>query len=212
MGTITPERREPITITCGDTINFQRNFRLYPAPAWVITYEIRGAGIPIEFVSAPATDGTLGQVVFVAGNVTESWPPGDYEMAGYASNATTGERYEIYHPSEIQILPDLQTAPGDQSTETFAQAMVRKLEAVLSGRATNDVLDSEINGTMIRRIPVNQLTNFYWSMRRQRQGEIAAQRARNGQPTGRNITTRINVAFPNPRGFGAGSIFRGPGT
>jgi hypothetical protein len=213
MANVQPDRREPIEITAGTSINFQRSFRLYPAPAWVIYYEIRGAAVPIEFVSAQPANGGTEQLVFVPGTTTEGWPPGHYELAGYATNATTGEKYECYHPSEITINPDLQTAPGDQSTKTFAQLMVEKLEAVMLGRASNDILDSEINGTMIRRIPAKDLKELYFSFKHQRQGEIAKERARNKQPTGRRITTQIAVTFPNPvlggEGFGAGNIYRG---
>lgn len=214
MSNATPSRREPITLAAGETINFQRNFPLYAQPAWVIRYEIRGAGVPIEFTTtAPTNGGTGDQLAFVAGSTTEGWPPGDWEMAGYAENSSTGEKYAVYLGA-ITITPDLETAPGDLSTVTFAQSMVTKLEAVMQGRATNDVLDSSINGTMIRRIPIKDLKELYFSFRRQRQGEIATQRAKNGQPTGRRITTSLSVTFPNPQlgtpdAFGPGFIYRG---
>ncbi len=209
--TAIPERREPIQITCGDSVNFQRNFQKYPAPVWVVKYEIRGGGVPIEMISVQSANGGVEQLVFVDGSVTEGWPPGDYEMAGYAYDTTNvGERYQVYLGS-IQILPDLATAPGDQSTKTFAQQMVEKLELVMLGRASNDILDSEINGTMIRRIPVRDLKELYFSFRHQRQGEIAKQRAQNKQPTGRNIQSRLLVTFPEPGigGFGPGPMFGG---
>ena len=211
--TIPPSRREPIRIACGDSINFQRNFPKYPAPIWVIEYAIRGSGAPINFNSAQPPAGGVEQLVFVDGGTTEGWPPGDFEMEGFAANtANVGERYQVYL-GPVEITPDLATAPGDQSTQTFAQQMVAKLEAVMLGRANNDVLDSEINGTMIRRIPVDQLTTLYFRFRHQRQGEIANERARNKRPTGRSISTQVAVMFPNPtpgeNGYGPGSIYRG---
>ena len=211
--TIPPDRREPIQIACGDSISFQRNFPKYPSPVWAVHYEIRGGGAPIEFDSAQPTAGGTEQLVFVDGSVTEAFPVGEFEMAGYAYNtANVGERYQVYL-GPVKITPDLATAPGDQSTKTFAQLMVERLEAVMLGRASNDILDSEINGTMIRRIPIRDLKEFYYSFRHQRQGEIAKERARNKQPTGRRITTQIAATFPNPvlggEGFGAGNIYRG---
>src|SRR5208282_4895073 len=103
MANVTPDWHEPDIITCGDSINFQRNFGKYPAPAWVVEYVIIGAGIPISFLSVQAAPASTEQLVFVAGNVTEGWPPGVWEMSGYASNAATGERYEVYHPAPIKI-------------------------------------------------------------------------------------------------------------
>ena len=211
--TIPPDRREPITVCAGDSINFQRNFPKYPAPIWVIEYAIRGSGAPINFNSAQPPAGGTEQLVFVDGSATEGWPPGEFEMEGFAANtANVGERYQVYL-GPVKITPDLATAPGDQSTKTFAQLMVERLEAVMLGRASNDILDSEINGTMIRRIPARDLKEFYYSFRHQRQGEIAKDRARNKQPTGRRITTQIAVMFPNPTlgegGFGPGNPYRG---
>ena len=211
--TTVPERREPIKITCGDSISFQSNFPKYPAPGWIVHYEIRGGGLPIEFDSAQPTTGGPEQLVFVDGSVTEGWPPGEYELAGYAYNtANVGERYQVYL-GPVTILPDLATAPRGANLKTFAQQMVEKLESVMLGRASNDVLDSEINGTMIRRIPVRDLKELYFSFKHQRQGEIAKERAQNKQPTGRRITTELAVTFPNPTlgegGFGPGNPYRG---
>ena len=209
--TIPPSRREPIRIACGDSINFQRNFPKYPAPVWIIEYAIRGSGAPINFNSAQPPAGGVEQLVFVDGGTTEGWPPGDFEMEGFAANtANVGERYQVYL-GPVEITPDLATAPGDQSTQTFAQQMVAKLEAVMLGRAGNDVLDSEINGTMIRRIPVKDLKELYFSFRHQRQGEIANERARNGRPTGRKIDSRVLVTFPEAGvgQFGPGPSFPG---
>jgi hypothetical protein len=177
----------------------------------LVKYEIRGGGAPIEFDSAQSANGGVEQLVFVDGATTEGWPIGEYEMAGYAYNtANIGERYQVYLGG-IKITPDLATAPGDQSTKTFAQLMVERLESVMLGRASNDVLDSEINGTMIRRIPVRDLKELYFSFRHQRQGEIAAERARNHLPTGRKIDSRVLVTFPASElgQFGPGPSFPG---
>jgi len=48
---------EPIQITAGDTLSWQRSFSNYPASAgWQLTYELRGNGQAIEFSSTANGD------------------------------------------------------------------------------------------------------------------------------------------------------------
>ena len=65
------------------------------------------------------------------------------------------------------------------------------IQAVLEGRATSDILESEIEGTKLNRIPVKDLLLFRDRYLTEVQSQDRQARVRAGKATGRNILTRF---------------------
>ena len=193
--------REPIQINAGDTISFTKLFADYSAAdGWTLTYSLLAGPVPITFVAV--ANGAEFDIT-VADTVTANWIPDEYLLIGFVEKS--GERYEVYsgtllvkeNPETAEVMPT-----------THAQRMLAKLEAVLEGKASDDILDSEIEGTIIRRMPFSEIYKLRAKYRRERQGEIATENARNGRPTGRKVVTRLAVTFPtNSPYIGAGPMF-----
>lgn len=200
-----PTTREPYTLAAGDSISFTKTLSDFPATdGWILKYELRGQQVPIEFVSTPSANS---HVLFVDAAVTANWIPGDYQFAGYAELAGSPESRANFFLAALTITPDLETATGDTQLTTHAQRMLTKLEAVLEGKANDDILDSEIEGTMIRRIPFDQLYKLRAKYIQERRGEVAQMAANSHQPTGRKIRVQLNVIQPIVGGvFGQTSI------
>jgi hypothetical protein len=183
--------REPVAITAGDTISFTKSLSDYPASeGWSLKYTLRGGAEAIEFTSTASGDD---HVLLVAADITALWLPADYSLSGFAEK--DDERYAIYIAG-ITVSANTESADAVEQT-THAQRMVKKLEAVMEGKAGDDILDSEVEGTVIKRMPHQDVFRLLQKYRRMRESEIAAERIRNGQSSGRKIVTRLSVMSPS---------------
>lgn len=193
--------REPVQIAQGDTIQFQRSLELYPpANGWSLIYAMRGGAQAIEFVSA-AVDNY--HQVYVAPAVTELWLPGDYTLEGWATNGV--DRFPIYL-AQLKVTPDLATAPGDVVVKTHAQRMLQGLEKQLEALAQNVLDRTNVEGTEIQRVQRKALYELRAKYLRERQSEIARERAQSGRPSGRKLNGVFRIVQP---GSPAPQIFQG---
>ena len=195
------ERREPIVIASGDTVQWYRlvpNPNFYSGAGAFLDYEIRGGAAAISFQSTPDPDGT-GHDINVTAAVTALWLPGQMLMEGYAVNNTVNppQRERIYF-GELTIAQNLEGSQGDIDVRTLAQKMLEKIEAVLEGRASQEMLESRIGETMFRHMTPQQLTYWhgYWYCKRK--NEIQIQRAKNGQNPGQQIAAQARITTPGP--------------
>jgi hypothetical protein len=196
---LTPRNYEPTEITAGDTLTFQRSIGKYPASAgWQLTYELRGRAQAIEFTSVASGDS---HVITVPAATTASWLPGAYELEGYAGNIATGERERIFI-NNLTINRNLEGAAGDISVTTHAQRMIALIEAVQEGKATHDLLESEVEGTRIKRLSPKELREEYNYWKQMRQNEVRAADSLAGRSSGRN---RFAV-FTDPNGASIGQF------
>jgi hypothetical protein len=179
--------REPVTIIAGDTISFTKSLADFPASqGWSLKYTLRGGANPIEFTSTADGDD---HVLSVDALTTAQWLPQDYTFSGFAEKGS--ERDSIYLAT-LTVIANTESSDATQQT-THAQRMIERLESVLEGKARSDILDSEVEGTVIRRMPFADVFKLLQKYRRMRESEIAAERIRNGQSSGRKIVTRLNV-------------------
>src|SRR5258706_15699378 len=145
---------EPIQIAAGDTLSWQRSLGNYPASqGWQLTYELRGNGQAIEFLSTTSGDS---HIINVAAVVTALWLAGEYVMEGFAGNVAANQRERIYLNNLI-VTQNLETAAPDAVVTTHAQRMVALIEAVQEGKATHDILESDVEQTRIRRLSPKDL-------------------------------------------------------
>ena len=196
---IVPKNYEPNQIVAGDTLTFQRSIGQFPASAgWQLTYELRGGGQVIQFSSVSSGDN---HVVTVAAADTATWLPGDYTMEGYAVNTATSERQRIFI-NNVTISQNLVGSQPNVVVTTHAQRMIALIEAVQEGKATHDLLESEVEGTRIKRLSPKELRDEYNYWKQIRLGEIRKDNAANGRSNGRN---RFAV-FTDPNGASIGQF------
>ena len=192
---------EPIDIAAGDEILFYRTLPNYPANAgWSLTYYLRGggpgsanAGFSDSFVSTAF--GSDHQMTVVS-TKTAAWLPGRYQVQGFATNQTSGpngvpERHIIYD-GLWTIKPNFQTISPDQDTRTHARRVLDMIEATIEGKAGDDVLDSQIGGTTIRRFTPEQILKFHSYYKARVSAEVATAKIKGGRATGRTILARFS--------------------
>ena len=199
--------REPLVIVAGDTLAFNRRLSAYPAPAYYLLYELRGGAQAIEFKSQATLEA---HSITVPAAITSTWLPGDYTLTGYAVSADGSERHQICE-LDIPVKANAQAQAGDADIRTFAQKMVENLEAIMLGKASEDLLESRIGETQFRYLTPEQLRTEHGYWKTVRRMEIARERARVGRPTGLVTKPVMNIIScgPNRGLFGRGSAYGG---
>jgi hypothetical protein len=156
--------REPIQFTAGDTLTFLRSLSAFPASdGWSLLYELRGQAQPIEFASTASGEG---HKILVDAATTALWLPGDYILAGYATNGN--ERHQIYY-GDLQLAANLPAVSGDESEKTFSQKMVEMLEGLLLKSAQGGLLEARIGESLFKYQTLTEIRteHAYWvSVRR----------------------------------------------
>ena len=180
--------REPDTFAAGDTLIFQRYLRDYlPANGWSLLYEVRGAQIPITFVSVASNNY---HSVTVVGNVTALWPACEAVLAGFAVNGA--ERHQIYY-GEFQIFPNEGALPNQAPQTTHAQRMITLLESSLEKLAKHELEETDVQQTRIIRAKRLDLERQLAINKHIRMDEIAQENIRNGRPSGNKIVSQMNI-------------------
>ena len=196
---LTPKNYEPNQFTAGDTLTFQRYLGQYPASAgWQLQYTVKSDSNSYSFNSTPNGDS---HVVTVAAAGTAKWIAGEYEMEGYAVNAGTSERARIFL-NNLTVSPNLADANTVTEMQTQAQQMSALIEAVQLGKATHDILESEVEQTRIKRLSPKELRDEYNYWKQIRQNEIRKANSISGRSNGRNRFT----VFTDPNGASIGQF------
>lgn len=197
---ITPASFEPQTLAAGDTLSFLKALGAYLAGAgWALEYELSGPTGNYEFTSAASGNSHL---CTVAAAVTATWLPGEYELIGAAVNAASGERVQIYQ-GRFVVTPNV--LAGEAAAQTHAQKMLTLIQTVQLGKAGHDILESDIEGSHIKRLSPEELRAEYNYWKTIRAEEVATERAAQGLPSKRKLVPRFQVTG----GFGVG-IGRNP--
>ena len=185
--------REPFQFAIGDTLIFQRYLADYlPPDGWALTYEIRGGASavsnPVTFSST--TSGSY-HLINVAAETTATWLAGDYDLAGYAVLASTGERHQIFR-AQLTLQANL-GAGDDAPVTTHAQRMIPLLEAQLERLAAHELDSTNIQQTEIQRVKRETLLGQLKYYRELRAHEIAVEQVRNGFSSGRIIPPTFKI-------------------
>lgn len=183
---ITTLSREPLSLSAGDNLLFERRLPDYPASqGWALQYQMRGGSQAISFQSTADGDAHL---IDVPAATTATWIPGDYLLVGKAVNAAgnatvnidAGETHQIYY-CDFPVTNSLVGTPANANVTTHYQRMVTALQAVMEGKSMHDLGITKIEATVIERIPPLQYADFYARYYQLRQNEIDTQRAQSGQ-------------------------------
>lgn len=155
MPTAPVPENEPSQIRAGETLLFSKSLPDFPAndsPAWAITYNLRAAaGDKIDFTSS--ADGSWHKVE-VAYTTTANWKAGTYYGVGIVSNGT--QAVQVWS-GRVEVLPNLAEAGENFDPRTQARRTLDNINAVLEGRATSEVLNSNIEGVDIQRLTFTEL-------------------------------------------------------
>lgn len=193
--------QEPLTISAGDTIYFQKFFECYqPSNGWQLQYQVRGgAGAQMQgnqdvnFQSTVDSTGTI-FVLTVMASVTANWKAGSFVLAGYAVNSTNVPplRHEIYQ-NDLIITPNYNSPTDNVDTKTHSQKMVELIESQLLVLANNYLQATTVQQTEIIRVKRKELDEQLAFYREKRNNEIAFTNVRNGLPSGQRILPTLNI-------------------
>lgn len=187
---------EPDILVAGDTATWRRTLPQYPATdGWLISYALVQQQTGLQILITGTADGA-DHLVNVPAAVTKAWSAADYAGAGYCTRAATGDRFTIWRGT-ITIAPDLAgQTPGDPRTQ--ARRVLDSINAVLEGRASQEVLEFTIEGTVLRKATVADLLllrDRYVVIVRK---ESDLQKIASGRRTGRRILTRFKGPNQGP--------------
>jgi hypothetical protein len=178
----------PGTLIAGSTLQFRIDLSDYPATdGWSLSFSYRSkAGSQIDFTAA--ADGAA-FLVTVTAAATAQWLPGEYSGQAFVSKAA--ETFSVWS-GPLEILVNLSTADPGYDVRTQARRTLDNIEAAIEGRATHDILNSEVEGTRIERIPIDQLLKL-----RDRYAAIVAAEEAVANPAARR-RRRILTKFMTP--------------
>jgi hypothetical protein len=181
----------PLTIVAGDSLEFrQYNGDFLPSDGWSMLFSLRGGGSEIDLEST--SDGE-DHVFEINPNTTETWAPGRYTSQGYAVHTGLSKRILVYRGLHT-IEPNLFEAGATFDSRSHARRTLDLIEATIEGRATDDILDTAIQGTSFRRLTPYQLLVLKDEYAALVRSEEARARVQNGRATGRRILTRFTRA------------------
>lgn len=174
-------------MVAGDSVIFTKTVSGYAASdGWVLTYSFITPSGDQQF-SFRATASGSDFAVSVPPATTVAWQAATYSGQARAVGLS-GETHVVWQ-GILTITPDLGGIPADN--RSHAKIVLDNIEAVLEKKATREILNSEINGVRLDRIPVEQLLVLRDRYRIEYRNEINALKIAQGMGTGRRILTRF---------------------
>ena len=170
----TPVAPEPSDIIAGDTLSWQRGFTDFPPSlGWVLAYVLNSA--TARFVVTPADITGEGDVytVLIPSAETKLWTPGAYQWLAVVSLAAADPvpaQRRTVALGRVIVAIDLLDATAPQDTRSPNEKALDNIMAVIAGTASNGVQEYTIQGRMLRRYSLTELTqlrSLYSSLVRQ---------------------------------------------
>lgn len=154
--------------------------------SYILALRLENAQAPISYSSTLDGDNFLIQV---DATVTATWTAGRYQaqLIAVQSAAAHNTVMEVF----LQVLPNLPESGSTADLRSHAKRTLDLIEALIEGRATNDILQSVIDNTHFVRMTMDQLLGAHSYYSAKVRAETAKARARAGLATGRTILTRF---------------------
>lgn len=179
---------EPLQITAGDVVKWQKAISGFPASNWMLSYSLRNADQKIDIGGEDVTADPDGIAfdINVAPVDSSAWAPGDYVYQAFVTCTVAvtlgGQLYAIgdrltIEQGKITILANL-AAPQPFDSRSHNKIMLDAITAVLEGRATSDVMEYTIGSRHLRKMAPMELEEWRGlyeqrvRIERQRAGEI----------------------------------------
>lgn len=175
---------EPLTVTRGDTITWTRQLESYPAnQAWILKYFLRG---PAQ-IDITATASGADHLVNVTAATSATYVAGKYSWQARVEKGA--EKYTV-DTGALEILPDLSSVATTYDGRSVSRKMLDAVEAVLQNKASNDVLEYEIEGRKLRRYDFADLVALRDRLKAEVVAEERAAKIEAGLGNGFRIYTR----------------------
>lgn len=178
--------REPSQLTAGDTWQWSQSFADYPASdGWALAYALRHPSLTAINLAATADADVF--LISIPAATTAAYAAGTYSMTGYVSKGD--DRFEVFRGS-LLVLAD-PVAATTLDTRSHARKVLALVEAALEGRASATLLETEIEGVKLKRIPHADLLLLRDRYRQEVASEDVATAAAQGLGNPRNIRVRF---------------------
>lgn len=192
MSNETIPTREPREIVIGTTLKWRREFCVYPATEYSLTYYFRGAGK--GFDAAATADGEEFSITVPAATTAEM-AAGTYYWQAVATK--DGEKF-VAGEGEAKAVASLAAVDATAAVDGRSQAkkILDAIDAMIEGKATRDqqeyTIDTGAGARSLRRIPIPDLIDLRKTYARIVAGERRRTRVRGGGTLFRNVKARFN--------------------
>ncbi len=185
----------PAQTYAGDTFLLKLPPGGFPASiGWSLEFTFRasvGDAIQSNKIDFASTADGDNHFASVAATATASWVPDDY--TGTIRAVKSGDKATIWQ-GRLKVLSEFKTAQDNTEWRSWAEKCLDNIEAVISGRATRDVLNSTIAGQSIGRLTPEQL----FLLRDRFKAELLAEREKEDVANGKPSKSLIGVVFTRP--------------
>lgn len=177
----------PATIRQGDTISHNiPHYSNYTADTYTFAVILLSSTNRYHITASP---NGLNYTLSVPSTSTGLWTPGVYKWIGQYSYGNSV--YSVY-AGTTEILPGFSTIVD---TRSHAKKMLDAIEAVLEGRASDDVQQYQVSfgstSKSISKIPIEQLLVIRDRFKAEYKRELMAENIKNGIPVSTNIKVRF---------------------
>src|ERR1017187_4419764 len=174
---------EPTQFAAGDSLSWTKNLSDQQSKdGWTTLYCFRGYGL--SFLDVPSDETANNHLTTITPEMSTGLLPGTYKVAGYALNV--GQRIQFYS-CEIVVTENFQTADQSFDDRTQNRRTLDNINAVIEGRANSTMLNSEVEGTRLGRIPHKDLLDLQALYQVKVRNEEIGLLQKQGKPGGRSI-------------------------
>ncbi len=178
--TITVPTTEPTEIRAGDFVTWKKSLTDYPATSWLLEYFLVKSDNQIGIsATASGTD----HLVSEAATDTKDWSAGEYH---YIARVTKNTEIYTIKTGSLEILPDFETQTSGYDDRSFAKTCLDAIEAILEGKASEDVYSYSIGGRSLSKFSHAELLDA----RDRYRAEYNAEEIKAGRKSGK-IKTRF---------------------
>ena len=170
---------EPSALYAGDTINWLISCADYPATSgWTLKYKAVSSTGYFAITTTPSGADHLASVAMAT---TAAYTPGNYTLTKYVESIT-----ELVTLAELllTVRPAFSGKTAAYDARSHVKKVLDAIEATLEGRAAVDQLELTIDGTTLKRMPIEQLITLRSTYAAEYQRELQAERLNAGLPTG----------------------------
>jgi hypothetical protein len=181
---------EPETVVAGDRLIWKRTDLNadYANSAYTLKYSARLEGTGSTEIGITASASGSEYLVEVASAVTAGYTAVTYRWQAYITRNSDSQRLPL-DSGTWEIIANRDAATTDP--RSHPRIMVEKIEAVLEGRADDDVASYSINGRSLTKIAIPELMEWRDRSRAEYMREVRKERARNGKATGSTVLVRF---------------------
>jgi hypothetical protein len=182
---------EPMDVVAGDTWTWKRSDLAsdYPVASYQLSYALkRETSSDAPTVIVAAESGSEYQVT-IAAATTAGLTPGQWRWDAYMTRSSDSARVRVGW-GRLTVNANAATATADP--RSHAQKLLAQIEALLEGRALQDVNSYSIKDRSLTKMTAEELTTWRDYYRREVNAEKIAERRRLGQSTGRTTVVRFS--------------------